>query len=125
MSKKVLNIKVGEKIESSLKRAQKVMEKLEVGETPAPYHGIAFADVSKMLNVFTAKRWDLLACLSEHGHMSIAELARELKRDYKNVHNDISALSEWYAVEKDEAGKVFAPYDEIIVDINLPNKHAA
>ncbi len=78
-----------------------------------------------MLGVFTEKRWDLLAALRENGPTSIAELARIVKRDYKNVHNDVERLMEWLAIEKDEQGKIFTPYSEIIVDVHLPQHKAA
>ena len=57
--------------------------------------------------------------------MTVAELARQLKRDYKNVYNDCERLIEWMAIEKDESGSVFAPYDEIVVDMKLPDRRAA
>ena len=34
-------------------------------------------------------------------------------------------LAEWQAVEKDDKGRVFAPYSEIIVDVRLPQVRAA
>ena len=57
--------------------------------------------------------------------MTVAELARQLKRDYKNLYNDCERLIEWMAIEKDESGSVFAPYDEIVVDMKLPDRRAA
>lgn len=125
MSDKILTIKVGSDPVSSLTLAQQAMEKLAVGETPAPYYGVGFKHVSQMLSVFTEKRWDLLAALRERGAMSIAELARTVQRDYKNVHNDVEKLMEWLAIEKNEQGKVFTPYSEIIVDVHLPKQRAA
>jgi len=71
------------------------------------------------------RRWDLLAALRATGPVTIAGLARHLKRDYKNVHNDIDRLVEWHAVEKDAQGLVFAPYDEIVVDVRMPAARAA
>jgi hypothetical protein len=41
------------------------------------------------------------------------------------VHNDIERLIEWQTVEKDENGRVFAPYAEIRVDVRLPSGRAA
>lgn len=102
-----------------------MMERLGVGEEPAPYFGVGFKNVSQMLSVFTPKRWDLLATLREQGAMSIAELARTLQRDYKNVHNDVERLIEWRAIERDAQGKVFTPYSEIVVDVHLPQQRAA
>lgn len=46
-------------------------------------------------------------------------------RHYKNVYNDCERLIEWMAIEKDENGLVFAPYDEIVVDMKLPDRRAA
>lgn len=125
MSERILVIKVGTGIPSSLALAQQVMERLEVSEEPAPYYRAGFKTVSQMLGVFTPKRWDLLAALRENGAMSIAELARTLQRDYKNVHNDVERLMEWLAIERDEQGKVFTPYSEIVVDVHLPQQRTA
>ncbi len=125
MNQNILTIKVGTSIQSSLALAQQMLERLEVGEEPAPYFGVGFKNVSQMLSVFTPKRWDLLATLREHGAMSIAELARTLQRDYKNVHNDVERLMEWLAIERDANGKIFTPYSEIVVDVHLPQQKAA
>ena len=125
MKNRILKIKVGADIKSTLSLAQQAMEQLSIGETPSPYYGVGFKNVSQMLSTFTEKRWDLLAALRENGPMSIAELARTVGRDYKNVHNDVERLMEWLAVEKNERGKVFTPYSEIIVDVHLPERKAA
>ncbi|MDP2832128.1 MAG: hypothetical protein Q8Q28_02285 [Pseudomonadota bacterium] len=125
MNERILNVKVGEPVEANLARAAQMMETLERGETAAPYFGIGFNDIGQLLAVFTPKRWELLAALREMGPLSIAELARRLKRDYKNVHGDIDKLIEWRAVEKDEQGRVCAPYAEIVLDVRLPERTAA
>lgn len=125
MNERIFNVKVGEAAEANLSRAARMMEALDRGETVAPYFGIGFNDIGQLLAVFTPKRWELLAALREHGPLSIAELARRLKRDYKNVHGDIDKLIEWHAVEKDEQGRVFAPFAEIVLDVRLPERTAA
>ena len=125
MSERILNVTVGEPLESSLARAAQTMEALERGETPAPYFSIGFSNIGQLLATFTPRRWDLLAVLREGGPMTIAELARRLKRDYKNVHGDVEKLSEWQAVERDEKGRAVAPYSEIVVDVRLPQGRAA
>lgn len=125
MSERILNVKVGEGIETGLAHAAQVMEALDRGERAAPYFGVGFDDVSQMFAVFTPRRWDLLAALREGGPMTIAELARRVNRDYKNVHGDVEKLIEWLAVEKNEQGRVHAPYAEIVVDVHLPSRRAA
>jgi len=125
MSERILNVKVGGVLESTLAQAAHTMEALERGETPVPYFGVGFSDVGQLFAVFTPRRWDLLAALREGGPMTIAELVRRVKRDYKNVHGDVERLAEWQAVEKDDKGRVFAPYSEIVVDVRLPQERAA
>ncbi len=125
MKERVLHVKVGEPLEANLARAVQTMEALQGGKAPAPYFGVGFSDVGQLLAIFTPRRWGLLGALREDGPMRIAELSRRLKRDYKNVYGDVEKLIEWGAVEKDETGRVVAPYSEIIVDVRLPRGRAA
>lgn len=125
MDERILNVKVGARTEDNLARAAAVMAALERGEETPPYFGVGFQNAGQMLAVFTPKRWELLATLREGGAMTIAELARRLGRNYKNVHTDVEKLVEWLAVEKDEQGRISAPYSEIVVDVRLPERVAA
>jgi predicted transcriptional regulator len=68
--------------------------------------------------VFTPKRWELVEALKTAGPLSIYALAKSLNRHYRNVHKDVTALIEWTVIEKNEAGKVFVPWDEI--DVRWP-----
>jgi len=121
----VLHVTVGEPIAASFTRAAAAMKAARQGKPVKPYFGVGFDEVGEMFSVFTPKRWALIGALRENGAMTIAELARQLKRDYKNVYNDCERLIEWMAIEKNENGLVFAPYSEIVVDMKLPDKRAA
>ena len=125
MSDRILNVTVGGALDSTLELAAHTMAALERGEAPVPYFGVGFSDVGQLFAVFTPRRWDLLAALRDGGPMTIAELARRVRRDYKNVHGDVEKLAEWQAVEKDDKGLVVAPYSKIVVDIRLPRGRAA
>lgn len=48
-----LHIKVGEPIQASLERARRTMEAPKHGQTAEPYFGIGFADLPRLLAVFT------------------------------------------------------------------------
>ena len=124
-AKAVLHVSVGQPAANSLTRARIAMEALQRGKTPKPHFGVGFAEVGQMLAVFTPKRWELIARLRETGPLTIAELARKLDRDYKNVHADVAALSEWIAVQRTEDGRVHVPWSEIVVDMKLPNRLVA
>lgn len=82
-------------------------------------------DLAPLAAVFTPKRWELIGKLREIGPVSVAELTRQLGRDYKNVHGDVEKLAEWLAIERDDNGKVFAPYAEVVLDMRLPDRAAA
>ncbi len=125
MAKQVLRVTVGGDARESLMRAAWTMEAIERGRKIAPHAEIGFEGMGQMLGVLTPKRWELLAVLRESGPMSVAALARKLGRDYKNVHGDVEKLIEWMAVERDDAGRVFAPFAEIVVDVRLPAGEAA
>ena len=115
---KVLHVQVAEPVRASLDRARLTMEALERGETPEPYFSVGFESLPQLLAIFTPKRWELIAYLRENGPLSIAELARRLGRNYKNVHGDVVALMEWLAVERGEDGRVLVPWDAI--ELRLP-----
>lgn len=119
----ILHIEVGAPVQASLERARRTMEALQRGRAVEPWFGIGFADLPELLAVFTPRRWELLGFLSEHGPLTVAELARALGRNYKNVHGDVAALSEWLAVEREPDGRVGVPWDEI--DLRLPLQHKA
>lgn len=121
----VLHLNVGEPVSASLARAAAAMQAASEGKPAQPYFGIGFDEVGELFSVFTPKRWELIGALREGGAMTVAELSRRLKRDYKNVHSDCERLIEWMAIKKDENGLVYTPYDEIVVDMKLPERRAA
>ena len=121
----VLHLTVGEPMSASLARAAAAMKDAGRRKHTQPYFGVGFNDVGELFSVFTPKRWELIGVLREGGAITIAELARRLKRDYKNVYNDCERLIEWMAIEKNEDGLIYAPYDEIVVDMKLPDRRAA
>jgi len=124
-SSKVLNVKVGETLQQAAKRAAGAVRAAAAGKAVAPYFGISFQQVGQMLATFTPKRWELIAALREVGPMTVAELARYLGRNYKNVHADVQQLIEWMAVERGDDGRVSVPWSEIVLDMKLPERSAA
>lgn len=53
----------------------------------------------------------------------IYALAKQLNRDYKNVHGDVAVLMNLGVIAKDADGRVSVPYDEI--EARLPLGAAA
>jgi len=121
----VLNVKVGETLQDSGSRAAAAMRALAAGKEIEPYFGVSFEQVGQMFAAFTPKRWELIAALRAAGPLTVAELARQLGRNYKNVHTDVQHLVEWMAVERGEDGRVSVPWSDIVVDMKLPQRAAA
>lgn len=122
---RVLHVKVGESLKDSAVRAANTMRAIDRGQAAPPYFGVGFAEIGQLLAVFTPKRWELIARLRSDGPLTVAELARRLGRNYKNVHTDVSHLIKWMAIERGADGRVAVPWSEIVLDMKLPERAAA
>lgn len=121
----VLHLKVGETLAQAGARAAATMKAVQRGETPPIHFGVGFEDVGQMFAIFSPKRWELIGALREAGPMTVAQLARHVGRNYKNVHGDVQQLTEWMAVERGDDGRVSVPWGSILVDMKLPQSRAA
>lgn len=113
----ILHVEI-QSAEAALGRAQKVMQRVSAGEKVPVYNGLGFENIAQFAAALTPQRWLLINALKGIGPSSIYALAKKLGRHYKNVHTDVTALVQLGIIEKDAAGKVFVPWDEI--DVNMP-----
>jgi predicted transcriptional regulator len=102
---------------------ERTREAVRTGNPSDPLATVTFSSAAQMASVFTAKRFELIAMLQKIGPSSIRGLTRALGRDVRRVHDDIAVLIDWFIVERDEAGRVFVPYD--IVRIGAEVRAAA
>ena len=114
----VLKVRVGENIEVSLARFGETLAAARAGKKVTPQFSIGFRTMAQFGEAFTPKRWELVESLKATGPVTIYGLAKRLGRHYRNVHKDVTALMQWLVIEKDEAGRVFVPWDEI--DVRWP-----
>ena len=84
---------------------------------------IGLGSIAELTALLSPKRMELLRHVAQRPKMSIRALAQALGRDYKNVHTDVSELEARHLLERDGAGLVTAPYDELI--IRAPLRQAA
>ncbi len=106
------NVYVGGTLKDAGKRFSDAWNRARRGEKVDPQDNITFISWSALSSVMTDKRHELLRHLRRHPAASVSALARDLGRDYKRVHEDISALAKVGLVEK--AGRVLkADYNEI------------
>ncbi len=84
--------------------------------------------VLKHLDIYqmmSPKRMEIVDYLSSHNTKSIKTLASELKRNYKNVYDDIKALERFGLVELVVEGKNKCPITMIERISVLPDKKAS
>ena len=113
-----LNIEI-RPADDALQNFGTTLQQLEAGRTVEPHFSIGFETVPQFAKVFTPKRWELISVLKKLGAVSIYELAKQLDRHYRNVHQDVALLSEWLVIDRNEAGKIMVPWDEIDVRLSL------
>ena len=101
-----------------LMRAWRAAEK---GEAVEPVIGVG--SIEELTALLSPKRMALLRYVAEHPGLSVRALAGALERDYKNVHTDVTDLEAQHLLERNENGRVRAPYDEIL--IRAPLRKAA
>jgi predicted transcriptional regulator len=100
-------------------RALDIARALDRGETVAAQAHLSFPDMETLLNVLTAKRFSLLRVLRQRGPSSIRALAAAAGRDYKAVHNDVSALIENDLIERQAVDRVAVLWDNVHADFQL------
>ncbi len=113
----ILEITVGD-TGSSLEKWAMTLDSALKGDEVTPHFGIGFETMSQFGAIFTPKRWELIEGLKIAGPLTIYALAKQLNRHYRNVHCDITALTEWLVIEKNDDNKVYVPWDEI--DVRWP-----
>lgn len=57
--------------------------------------------------------------------MGVHELAHQVGRDVKRVYEDAQILVELGLIERDNAGVLYCPYEDIHVDMHIKPKQAA
>ncbi|MGH8632901.1 MAG: hypothetical protein ACRET7_02080 [Burkholderiales bacterium] len=107
--------------EAAAKTLTRAWRAAERGEAVDPVIGVG--SIEELTALLSPKRMALLRYVAEHPGLSVRALAGALARDYKNVHTDVTELETRHLLERDESGRVSAPYDEIV--IRAPLRKAA
>lgn len=117
------SIMVGGSLRDAAGRVADAWHRAERGESVEPQDTVTFVTWSSLASVMTDRRYELLRHLHERPAPSIRELARELGRDFKRVHEDVTALASVGLIDRSD-GTLRAGYDEIRTSITL-TPHAA
>lgn len=105
---------------------RKLAKKIDAGKRlPEADYQLDFPSPVELLAELPPKRLQILRELKSVGPLSIYALARQLGRNYSNVHGDIQRLHALGLVEKNEAGQVLMPFDDIVVQVDASLMAAA
>ncbi len=99
------------------KRFAGAWNRATAGEQVAEAH-VTFLDVQTMLEALSPRRLDLLRHVRQHGAGNVRALSQALKRDYKNVHQDVAILEACGLIQRD-GRKLTAPWDELQASVSL------
>ncbi|WP_295454391.1 hypothetical protein [uncultured Thiodictyon sp.] len=92
---------------------------------PAADYQLGFATVSQLFDELTPARLALLDALKGLGSVTVAALARHLGRDVHEVDSDTAKLLDLGLVERNAAGLVCVPWEEIQIQVTLARAKAA
>jgi predicted transcriptional regulator len=91
----------------------------ERGESPEePVNRIYFQNLETLLRTLTPRRLELLKTLHDRDSISVRALAMALKRDYKNVYQDMKVLENIGLVVRTGNG-LSVPWERIVAEIKL------
>jgi len=115
---KTLNVRVSAAADA-LDRFEAAWHLAQGRAAPPPLAVLSFASLPLLLKTLSAARWDLLLQLRKRGPLSVYALAKQLKRDYKNVHTDVAQLLQLGLIEKTEQALVRVPWDAVRAELRL------
>ncbi len=116
--KKGIHIGIGDSV-TTAKGFIDAWKRAEKSDKVEAEHRLDFESLESLLKTLTPGRWVLLKKLRKSGPMSVLALARELKRDYKNVHTDIKKLESIGLVSRTRDEKVQVPWDIVEAHLRL------
>lgn len=124
MTERTLHLRI-ESEDAFIGRARTAFKAAARGEDLPERDHLSFQDFSTFLSALSPKRWELLGVLHKGGPRSIRALAADAGRDYKSVHGDLGRLMELGLVTKRSDGRVEAPYDKMIAEVDFASGLAA
>ena len=104
------------------KKIMKVAKAFDEGKKVEPVIETSFQSVEDLRKTLTAKRLELLHCIKHQQPKSIYQLAKMVKRDFKNVQKDVKLLENLGLIEfvkEKNKERVIVPYDRLQVIVPI------
>jgi len=91
--------------------------KIRSGKAVVPR--LAFGSMRDLFSAITEKRLELVRFVAKNEELNTRQIAQQLRRDYKNVYTDVKDLVELGLLERDDQGRLSAPFDEIVIHASV------
>jgi predicted transcriptional regulator len=110
---------------SVFKTARKQLKASESREGFGADYQLSFESARALFSELTPARIDLLEALRRCGPCSVYALAKEVERNYSNVHTDVAKLEELALVHRTPEDAVFVPFESVEIHLALSKRTAA
>jgi predicted transcriptional regulator len=80
---------------------------------------LSLPGLPQLVKALSPARWALLEALRASGPLSIYELARQLRRNYKNVHTDVTQLAALGVIARTSDNRVLVPWEVLRAEFAL------
>jgi len=107
---------------AALRVARKQAKTAEAGARYGADYHLSFESARALFSELTPSRIDLLEALRRCGPCSVYALAKEVQRNYSNVHTDIGKLEEHGLVQRTPEDTVFVPFESLEIRLTLARK---
>lgn len=104
---------------SVFKTARKQLKAAEAGAPYGADYHLSFESARTLFSELSPARIDLLEALRHCGPCSVYALAKEVERNYSNVHSDIAKLEEHGLVLRTDEDAVYVPFEAVEIHLTL------
>lgn len=116
--RQILEIRVGP-ASDALDRFEAAWNRLAEGRPVRTLSVLTLPTLPQLVQTLSPARWALLEALRGSGPLSIYELARRLRRNYKNVHTDVTQLAALGVIARTSDNRVLVPWEVLRAEWSL------
>jgi predicted transcriptional regulator len=113
-----LEIRVGPAADA-LDRFEAAWNRRAEGRPAKTLSVLTLPTLPQLTQALSPARWALLEALRRSGPLSIYELAKRLRRNYKNVHTDVTQLAALGVIARGSDNRVLVPWEVLRAEWTL------
>src|SRR3989304_3100694 len=104
---------------TSQARPLRAAKRADAGKSVSADYHLDFDSMANLFSDITPARMQVIETSKQLGALSVYALAKALGRNYSNVHRDVRKLLELELLARDEDGKVYVPWKDVVLNVSL------